>query len=94
MEQKYLRKTGMARLWQLASTKKYLVAASCIFAIVGVVVIAHRLRTIMDADKIVVLDGGCLAEEGRSDSLIANDSLFARLYRIQQESLGWSVGRA
>jgi ATP-binding cassette subfamily B protein len=58
-----------------------------------VIVIAHRLRTIMDADKIVVLDKGEVAEEGSSGELLANRGLFARLYTIQQESLGWSVGR-
>jgi len=57
-----------------------------------VVVIAHRLRTIMDADKIVVLDNGRLAEEGTSNELIAKNGLFARLYHIQRESLGWTVG--
>ncbi|MDR2743323.1 MAG: ABC transporter ATP-binding protein/permease [Treponema sp.] len=58
-----------------------------------VIVIAHRLRTIMDADKIVVLDKGEVAEEGSSEELLAKGGLFARLYTIQQESLGWSVGR-
>jgi ATP-binding cassette subfamily B protein len=58
-----------------------------------VIVIAHRLRTIMDADKIAVLDKGELVEEGTSEELLAKDGLFARLYNIQQESLGWSVGR-
>ena len=57
-----------------------------------VVVIAHRLRTVMGADKIVVLDNGRLIEEGTSDELIARRGLFARLYNIQRESLGWTVG--
>ncbi|MDR2089541.1 MAG: ABC transporter ATP-binding protein/permease [Clostridiales Family XIII bacterium] len=58
-----------------------------------VIVIAHRLRTVMGADKIAVLDGGRLAEEGTSEELIAKSGLFARMHRIQQESLGWGVGR-
>jgi ATP-binding cassette subfamily B protein len=58
-----------------------------------VIVIAHRLRTIMDADKIAALDKGELVEEGTSEELLAKGGLFARLYTIQQESLGWSVGR-
>jgi ATP-binding cassette subfamily B protein len=57
-----------------------------------VIVIAHRLRTVMGADKIAVLEGGRLAEEGTSGKLLAENGLFARLYRIQQESLGWAVG--
>jgi ATP-binding cassette subfamily B protein len=58
-----------------------------------VIVIAHRLRTIMDADKIVALDKGEVTEAGTSGELLACGGLFARLYAIQQESLGWSAGR-
>jgi ATP-binding cassette subfamily B protein len=57
-----------------------------------VIVIAHRLRTVLGADKIAVLDQGRLAEEGSGEELIAKDGLFARLYRIQRESLGWTAG--
>jgi ATP-binding cassette subfamily B protein len=59
-----------------------------------VIVIAHRLRTVMDANKIVVLDNGRLVEEGTGEELIAQNGLFAQLSRIQQESLGWAVGKA
>jgi ATP-binding cassette subfamily B protein len=57
-----------------------------------VIVIAHRLRTVMGADKIAVLDGGRLVEQGTSGELLAQNGLFARLHQIQQMSLGWSVG--
>ncbi|MDR1454389.1 MAG: ABC transporter ATP-binding protein/permease, partial [Tannerella sp.] len=57
-----------------------------------VIVIAHRLRTVAGADKIAVLDGGRLVEEGSGEELIAKNGLFARLYKIQQESLGWTAG--
>jgi ATP-binding cassette subfamily B protein len=59
-----------------------------------VVVIAHRLRTVLGADKIAVLDKGALVEEGSAEELIARGGLFARLYHIQQESLGWTVARS
>ena len=57
-----------------------------------VLVIAHRLRTVAGADQIVVLDGGRVAERGTHAELMAAGGLYARLVRIQAESLGWSVG--
>jgi ATP-binding cassette subfamily B protein len=57
-----------------------------------VIVIAHRLRGALGADKIAVLDKGGLVEEGAPRELLACGGLFARLYSIQQESLGWSAG--
>jgi ATP-binding cassette subfamily B protein len=56
-----------------------------------VIVIAHRLRTVMGADKIAVLEGGRLVEEGTGEELIKRNGLFAKLYKIQQASLGWTV---
>lgn len=57
-----------------------------------VIVIAHRLRTIKAADQILVLDGGRIVERGGHEGLMAERGLYHRLYTIQQESLGWSVG--
>jgi ATP-binding cassette subfamily B protein len=47
----------------------------------------------MGADKIAVLENGRPAEEGTGDELIARNGLFARLSQIQQESMGWSMGK-
>ena len=50
-----------------------------------VVMIAHRLSTLRDADKIIVLKDGVVAEEGTSDELIAKGGVYAELHRIQFE---------
>ncbi|MBI1952718.1 MAG: ABC transporter ATP-binding protein [Candidatus Omnitrophica bacterium] len=46
-------------------------------------VIAHRLSTIRHADRIVVIDGGRIAEAGRHDHLIQSSELYRRLYELQ-----------
>jgi ATP-binding cassette subfamily B protein len=51
-------------------------------------VIAHRLSTIRHADRILVLSGGRLVEEGRHDELIALGGLYESLYRLQYEKSG------
>ena len=50
------------------------------------IVIAHRLSTIRDADLIVVMDGGRIAEQGTHDSLLAQGTLYARLVSRQLAS--------
>jgi len=49
------------------------------------IVIAHRLSTVLHADKICVLVDGNLTEEGRHDELMAAGKHYARLYRLQFE---------
>ena len=46
-------------------------------------VIAHRLATVQRADRIVVLDGGRVVQQGRHQALVAADGLYARLARLQ-----------
>lgn len=56
-----------------------------------VIIIAHRLRTVVDADQILVLDNGKLIEYGTHNELMRKNGLYHKLYHIQQESLGWAV---
>jgi ATP-binding cassette subfamily B protein len=49
-------------------------------------VIAHRLSTIMGADKILVMDEGCLVEQGRHAELLEAEGLYASLYQTQFSS--------
>jgi subfamily B ATP-binding cassette protein MsbA len=46
-------------------------------------IIAHRLSTVRRADRVLVLDRGVVAEQGRHDELMAVEGLYARLYRGQ-----------
>lgn len=52
------------------------------------VVIAHRLSTVRNADRIIVLDKGRIAEEGRHNDLIARNGLYARLYEMTYSGFG------
>ena len=56
-----------------------------------VIMIAHRLRTVADADQILVLEEGKLVERGTHKELMKKKGLYQRLCHIQQESLRWGV---
>lgn len=56
-----------------------------------VLVIAHRMRTVAGADKIVVLDGGVVAEAGSPQDLLRQGGKFARMVRQQTASQTWTL---
>ena len=56
-----------------------------------VLVIAHRLRTVLNADHIVVLEQGKVVEEGKGNELIRHNGLFSKLYHVQQNNCSWTL---
>lgn len=56
-----------------------------------VLVIAHRMRTVAGADKIVVLSEGVVAEEGAPEELKEKNGLYARMVKLQTESQNWTL---
>lgn len=56
-----------------------------------VLIIAHKLRSIADCDKIVVLNEGKVVEEGTHRQLLDRKGLYHKLYHLQRESLAWKI---
>jgi ATP-binding cassette subfamily B protein len=50
------------------------------------IVIAHRLATVLKADRILVMDGGRIVEEGTHASLVKKGGIYARLAKLQFET--------
>ena len=49
-------------------------------------VIAHRLSTVRDADRVLVMDGGKIAQSGTHDSLMAQEGIYKKLVERQLEA--------
>ena len=56
-----------------------------------VLVIAHRMRTVENADKIVVLSGGHVVEEGSPEELLKRNGIFSHMVVLQKESSEWKI---
>ena len=56
-----------------------------------VMIIAHRMRTVAGADKIVVLSEGTVAEQGSSDMLLKKNGIYARMVKLQTQSQNWAM---
>jgi len=59
-----------------------------------VLIIAHRMRTVSSADKIVVLKDGAVAEQGSPAQLLHKGGIFAHMVQLQTKSQGWSLIKA
>ena len=57
-----------------------------------VIMIAHRLTTVKNADKIFVLKDGQIEDTGTHDELVKNGSLYAKMWKDYQTSISWKVG--
>jgi len=57
-----------------------------------VIMVAHRLSTIRDADQILVFDRARLVEHGRHDALVSAHGVYARLWRNYETAQNWSLG--
>lgn len=56
-----------------------------------VLVIAHRMRTVAGADKIVVLADGTVAEQGTPDDLLNRGGIYSRMVQLQTQSQNWTL---
>lgn len=59
-----------------------------------VIMIAHRLTTVRNADRIFVLKDGKIEESGTHNQLSQSDGLYAKMWQDYQTSIGWKVGGA
>ena len=66
-------------------------AISALVAEKTVIVIAHRLQSIMSADNIVVLDEGQVAEQGTHEELLKRNGIYARLWAEQSQAGEWRL---
>ena len=58
-----------------------------------VIMIAHRLSTVVNADKIYVIKDGSIAESGTAEQLKAQDGIFSKMWKNYQTSTQWKVSK-
>lgn len=56
-----------------------------------VLIIAHRMRTVTGADKIIVLSDGHVAEQGRPEELYEKNGFYTHMVRLQTQSQSWTL---
>jgi ATP-binding cassette subfamily B protein len=57
-----------------------------------VIIVAHRLSAIVDADNIVLLENGAMADQGRHADLLSRSPLYRKLWDAHLESMDWDIG--
>ena len=56
-----------------------------------IIMIAHRLKTVRNADKILVIDSGKIAQQGTHDSLMQADGIYRRFVESRREAASWRL---
>ena len=56
-----------------------------------VIMIAHRLSTVVNADKIIVINNGHVAEEGTHDELVSKEGLYSRMWKDYNRAVQWKI---
>ena len=74
-----------------ATFRKNVADVAAEFAGKTVLVIAHRMRTVMNADQIVLLSGGRVVEMGSPAELLKKNGLFRHMAQLQSESMEWTA---
>ena len=59
-----------------------------------VITIAHRLNSVADADEIIVMDGGCIAERGTHDALLCRKGIYYNRWNEYCEAVKWTIGKS
>ncbi len=56
-----------------------------------IIMIAHRLKTVRNADQIIVIDGGKIAQQGTHDELTQSDGIYRRFVESRREAASWRL---
>ena len=56
-----------------------------------IITIAHRLATIENADRILVIDKGRLVQQGKHEELIGQDGIYKEFIKIRERAEGWNI---
>jgi len=56
-----------------------------------VIMIAHRLKTVRNADKIVVIDEGRIVQEGKHEELIKTDGIYKKFVNARELAVSWKI---
>lgn len=58
-----------------------------------IIMIAHRLKTVRHADKILVLAEGKITQRGTHRRLLAEGGMYVNFVRMREKAVGWKLGR-